>query len=106
MAAVDFQYVGGGCGMKDLAYLVGGCLDSEACFGQEDRVLTLYFEQLGSELDRRGVSLDRAALEADWRRLYPYAWADFQRFLVGWSPGHWKISGYSEHMTRRALAAL
>ena len=106
VAAVDFQYVGGGCGMKDLAYLVGGCLDSEACFAQEDRVLALYFEQLGSELDRRGVSLDRAALEADWRRLYPYACADFQRFLVGWSPGHWKISGYSEHMTRKALAAL
>lgn len=95
----------GGWGMKDLAYWVGGCLDSDACFRQEDRVLGLYFEALGAVLDRRGVLVDRAALEADWRRLYPFAWADFQRFLLGWSPGHWKISTYNEHMTRRALAA-
>ncbi|MBB6429374.1 phosphotransferase family protein [Algisphaera agarilytica] len=103
VAAVDFQYVGGGCAMKDLAYLVGGCLDAEECFREEDRVLGVYFEALGAALQEREAAVDRAALEADWRRLYPFAWADFQRFLVGWSPGHWKISPYSEHMTRRAL---
>ncbi len=103
VAAVDFQYVGGGCGMKDLAYLVGGCLDAEGCFREQERVLGVYFETLGEALDRRAVAVDRAALEADWRRLYPFAWADFQRFLMGWSPGHWKISPYSEHMTRIAL---
>jgi len=105
VAAVDFQYVGGGCGVKDLAYLVGACLDAEGCFAQEDRVLRVYFEALGAGLDRRSVAVavNRGQLEADWRRLYPYAWADFQRFLVGWSPGHWKISPYSEHMTRLAL---
>ena len=30
VAGVDFQYVGGGCGMKDVAYLLS-CLDEDAC---------------------------------------------------------------------------
>ncbi|MFT4536584.1 MAG: hypothetical protein ACI9P5_003960, partial [Saprospiraceae bacterium] len=27
VAGVDFQYVGGGCGMKDVAYFIGSCLN-------------------------------------------------------------------------------
>ena len=105
VAAVDFQYVGAGCGIKDLAYLIGGCLDPEACFDQEERVLATYFTALKAALHERDLAIDTRALEADWRRLYPYAWADFQRFLMGWSPGHWKLSAYSEHMTRQVLSA-
>lgn len=104
VAAVDFQYVGGGCGMKDLAYLIGGCLDSPACFREEARLLETYFTALKSAIRERGLAIDTDALETDWRDLYPYAWADFQRFLMGWSPGHWKISAYSEHMTQKVLA--
>lgn len=104
VAAVDFQYVGAGCGMKDLAYLIGGCLDPQTCFHQEDRLLETYFKALNTALSERTIPVDTQALEADWRRLYPYAWADFQRFLMGWSPGHWKISPYSEHMTQKVLS--
>ncbi len=106
VAAVDFQYVGGGCGMKDLAYFVGGCLDSDACFALEEHVLETYFSALKQALRERGSAADTQQLEAGWRRLYPYAWADFERFLQGWSPGHWKISAYSRHMTEQALAAV
>jgi hypothetical protein len=105
VAAVDFQYVGGGCGMKDLAYLVGGCLDADACFREEDRILDTYFATLRDALTHRGSTIDADALESDWRRLYPYAWADFHRFLIGWSPGHWKIDAYSKAMTRKVLEA-
>jgi hypothetical protein len=104
VAAVDFQYVGAGCGIKDLAYLIGGCLDSAACFDQADHLLDTYFAALNSALSERGNSVDTVGLETDWRRLYPYAWADFHRFLLGWSPGHWKISAYSEHMTQQVLS--
>ncbi|MEM6259729.1 MAG: phosphotransferase [Planctomycetota bacterium] len=106
VAAVDFQYVGGGCGMKDLAYLVGGCLDSDACFESEAHVLATYFAALKQALHKRGSAADTKQLESDWRRLYPCAWADFERFLQGWSPGHWKISTYSRHMTEQALESL
>jgi hypothetical protein len=46
------------------------------------------------------------ALEKDWRTLYRVAWADFHRFMKGWSPGHWKLSAYSERVTREVIASL
>ena len=100
VAAVDFQYVGGGCGMKDLAYFLGSCLDEDRCEQEEDRLLALYFRAL-----REGIppGVDADALEADWRSRYPVAWADFHRFLKGWSPGHWKINSYSERICQQVI---
>ena len=54
-----------------------------------------YFKTLKSKL----VDVDTAALETEWRALYPFAWADFQRFLLGWSPGHRKLNSYSQRVT-------
>ena len=90
VAAVDFQYIGGGCGMKDVAYFIGSCLSEAACERREAELLAVYFQALEHALNARGKQLDFAALEADWRALYPVAWTDFFRFLQGWSPGHWK----------------
>ena len=50
--------------------------------------------------------MDFAALEADWRALYPVAWTDFYRFLQGWSPGHWKLHRYSERLASAVLESL
>ena len=105
-AAVDFQYVGGGCGMKDLAYFVSSCLDENESERLAPALLDRYFELLGEALDRAGSSVDQAALEADWRALYLVAWTDFYRFLQGWSPGHWKLHRYSERLAREVLEDL
>jgi hypothetical protein len=108
VAAVDFQYVGKGCGMKDLCYLLGSCLDELACEREEAALLDLYFGVLrGALIEQEQESdLDLDALECDWRALYPLAWTDFHRFLKGWSPGHWKINGYSERLAREVVASL
>ncbi|MEM7082617.1 MAG: phosphotransferase [Pseudomonadota bacterium] len=106
VAAVDFQYVGGGCGMKDLAYFVGSCLDEADCERLESRLLDTYFERLASALDAQRTNIDLSALEKDWRALYPVAWTDFHRFIKGWSPGHWKINGYSERIARDVVDSL
>ncbi len=105
-AAVDFQYVGGGCGMKDLAYFIGSCLDEAESERQAPRLLDRYFELLGVALDELGRTVDEEALETEWRRLYPVAWTDFHRFLMGWSPGHWKLHRYSDRLAAEVLAGL
>lgn len=105
-AAVDFQYVGGGCGMKDVAYSISSCLDEDDSERLGPGLLDRYFELLGNALHRSGNALDFAALEADWRALYAVAWTDFYRFLQGWSPGHWKLHRYSERLAREVLEDL
>lgn len=106
VAAVDFQYVGAGCGMKDLAYFMSSCLNEAECEKQQADILDYYFLQLRDALESKGKHLDTRLLEQEWRRLYCFAWADFYRFLAGWMPGHWKINRYSEHMVQQALRQL
>jgi len=103
VAAVDFQYVGGGCGMKDFAYFISSCFGEDECERREAEFLETYFGFLRAALDDRTLA---AEIEAEWRDLYPFAWADFYRFLAGWSPGHWKIHGYSKRQTDLAIKRL
>jgi len=106
VAAVDFQYVGRGCGMKDVAYLIGSCLAENECERQESALLDVYFIALRAALVEQGAGLDFDDLERDWRALFPVAWTDFHRFVKGWSPGHWKINTYSEGLARTVVAQL
>lgn len=100
-SGLDFQYVGGGCGMKDVAYFIGSCLDERDCERLEAQILDTYFEFLQDSLKERNE-----ALETEWRSLYRVAWADFHRFLKGWSPGHWKLNSYSERVTAEVINSL
>lgn len=106
VAAVDFQYVGRGCGMKDVAYFIGSCLGEDECEAMESTLLDHYFASLRSFLAEKHPGVDAAQLEAEWRDLYDVAWADFHRFLKGWSPDHWKLTSYSERLTRRVIERL
>lgn len=97
VAAVDFQYVGGGCGMKDVAYLLcGRGRDAEAA------ALDVYFRHLRGALP----ATDSAALEQEWRGLYAIACADFYRFLAGWSKGEYARDPRARELVREALDAL
>lgn len=101
VAGVDFQYVGGGCGIKDVAYFIGSCLNENDCERLESKLLDTYFTYLHNALGKKN-----AALEKEWRSLYQVAWADFHRFLKGWSPSHWKINSYSERITKEVIKNL
>lgn len=101
VAGLDFQYVGGGCGMKDVAYFIGSCLSERECERLEAQILDTYFEHLQNQLPEKNE-----ALEKEWRSLYRVAWADFHRFLKGWSPGHWKLTTYSERVTAEVIKQL
>lgn len=98
VAGLDFQYVGGGCGMKDIAYFIGSCMSEDDCERLEAQILDTYFMYLQRELQD-----PNEALEKEWRSLYRVAWADFHRFLKGWSPDHWKINSYSERITAEVI---
>ena len=106
VAAVDFQYVGGGCGMKDVAYFIGSCINENECKEMEEDLLLVYFKELKVALEKQTMDIQFNNLEKEWRNLYPFAWADFTRFLVGWSPSHSKLNSYSACMVNRALAMI
>ncbi len=104
VAAVDFQYIGGGCGIKDVVYFIGSCFNELDCEKYADALLDYYFDALKIRLNANNNTIDFNALETEWRLLYAVAWTDFNRFLIGWSPGHWKLHQYSEKMTAQVMS--
>ncbi|KAB0301458.1 phosphotransferase [Vibrio fortis] len=105
-AAVDFQYVGLGCAMKDVALFMSSAIRPRDCAELESEVLNVYFEQLSHALTLYQPQLNAVQVEAAWRPMFATAWADFQRFVKGWSPNHWKINPYTEQLTKKALSEM
>lgn len=106
VAAVDFQYVGRGCGIRDVAYFLGSCLSGDTIEANEKYLLDHYFSTLTLALSERVSSTDIDNIEQEWRDLYAIAWTDFYRFLLGWNPGHWKIDAYTRRQSLTALSLL
>jgi hypothetical protein len=98
--------VGKGVGVKDLAYFLGACLNQDVLFRYEHVILNEYFSQFKNALYHYQVEVDFEELQQEWRKLYPLAWADFYRFLLGWSPDHYKINPYMQKQTDNAIASL
>ena len=95
VAAVDFQYVGGGVGVQDLVYLLFGAAGwrpTSRTGAADDAAIDAYFAHLRAALTREGV--DPAPIEAEWRALVPYARADFLRFYAGWAPSARALADY------------
>lgn len=90
VAAVDFQYVGGGVGVQDVVYLLFGAAGWRRAAG--DGALEAYFTHLRAALTAEG--LDAAPVETEWRALVPYARADFLRFYAGWAPSARSLADY------------
>jgi len=103
VAAVDFQYVGKGVGVKDLAYFLGSCLTDDDLTHLHNELLDYYFKVLGLACNEYQADINILELENEWRYLYSFANADFYRFLQGWSPKHHKINGYLKAQSDLAL---
>lgn len=109
VAAVDFQYVGGGCGMKDVAYFLGSCLSSSECEFYEKDLLDYYFLEMKNTFNsglNDILKVDFNELEEEWRQLYPLACTDFTRFLLGWMPTHQKINSYNLKLMNSVFSSL
>ena len=106
VAAVDFQYIGKGSGVKDLAYLVGSCLSEDKLIEFDHRILDEYLTQLKKALAHYEVALDFETLSKETRMLYPVAWADFYRFLLGWNPKSWKICDFMKQKAKQGVLSI
>ena len=106
IVAVDFQYIGPGCGLIDFCYLFIGLVDEN----KEEEFISKLLESYFSKLRSKNKILSREEfneLENEWRYLLPFVVADYERFLIGWQPGsHWRSTKYSSDLTDKALSLL
>ena len=105
VAAVDFQYVGKGAGIIDLAYFIGSSLSEDDLYFYHEILLNQYLAELKQALQSKGFN-HFAQLEQEYRELYSFEWADLYRFLLGWDPESWKINQYMKDVTNSLLTKL
>jgi len=106
VAAVDFQYIGKGCGMKDLVYFLSSVLEESTIGKHSAKYIDHYFKFLELYIDKYEVDIKFGEIEKEWRELYDYAVADFERFLLGWMPTHYKLNSYTKEVTENLISNL
>ena len=106
VAAVDFQYVGKGCGIKDFIYFLSSTLNEIELENKSETYLEYYFDLLGTYTSNVLSIHQFKELKSEWTKLYPFAIADFERFLLGWNPGHYKLNSYTKKITDELLRCL
>lgn len=105
-AVVDFQYVGGGCGMKDIAYFFDSAISEKQCIEYEEELLSYYFKELKEACNLLKKEINFEELEKEWRYLYSFCWADFYRFLSGWLPNHKHYNNHNSNLINQAIKQL
>ncbi|WP_238930417.1 phosphotransferase [Vibrio sp. S9_S30] len=103
VGAVDFQYVGKGCAMKDVMLFISSCVPMEEAKEVENLLLDYYFSQFEDAMSFYHPEHNAKWVIQSWEPFYYVAWADFIRFLYGWSPEHWKINEYSISCATKGL---
>ena len=101
-SAVDFQYVGRGCGMRDVALFLSRSVAEERRFEEMESWIGLYFEQLGAAISEHSKDVNYENLACEWRPLFSVAWADYLRFRQGWANTTF-LSAYDQLQLSRAL---
>jgi hypothetical protein len=84
---------------------LGSCFTEDGCQLYENSILDFYFKTLLAFLPNLELK-EKVDLEQEWRALYPVAWADFNRFLLGWMPGHQKLHAYALSKNEEAFGYL
>ena len=79
------------------------CLAPSECARLVPRYLNEYFMALTSQLRSKLEPRELGALEREWRELFPLAWVDFYRFVLGWAPGECDPDAFSDDLARQVL---
>jgi len=102
-AAYDFQYVGRGCVMADVAYLLATSVDAGVLRAHEAALLEGYRSGLLAALARRGAGAGGYPARQMISQ-FELCLADFARFQAGW--GWWGAARWTGARTRDVLSRL
>lgn len=105
-AAVDFQWVGPGCGIRDVALFLDRGIGRRLLASEGQEWLDLYFHYLRQALTEEGHQPDVEALVAEWNSLFSIAWTDYSRFCLGWAGDSYQLDTYSRKQLELAKTKL
>lgn len=100
--AIDFQYAGKGVGIIDVILLLSSAFSSDELYLYESTLLNHYKSELIMQFGLLNIA-NGNQIAHTWLALYDCAWADFVRFLAGWSPNHWKLHPYALEKVNKVL---
>lgn len=107
-AAVDFQYCGGGYGVRDVGQLIVSSCDMphpynhEKALALETAILEYYYAKLLSYLKNYGRVSDVQYSYDMLTKHYELCLVDYVRFMAGW--GMWGNTEYAERRTEEILS--
>ena len=100
-AAYDFQYCGGGDGMKDVAYLLVSTVQGKVLDLHENELLRHYHDQLTRRLPQAAAA--EYTFEIMQQRFH-LAVCDLSRFMSGW--GWWGNTNWAASRCRQVLKTI